>query len=141
MPRKGSKATERSGGPGERAVEKYLADVPDEFRSSIEALRSTIRAAAPDAEEVIGYRMPAFRSNGMLVYYAAFRDHCSLFVASSRVRARFAEELRPFESGKGTLRFTPDRPIPKNLIRRIVRARLAENAAKASARARRPRKP
>ncbi|HZY70565.1 MAG TPA: DUF1801 domain-containing protein [Thermoplasmata archaeon] len=108
-------------------VEEYLASVSPRLRPSIRRLRATIRAAAPGAEEVISYRMPAFRLHGMLVYYAAFRDHCSFFVGSGTVRANFAKELRPFATGKGTLRFSPEHPLPTALVRRIVRARVAEN--------------
>jgi uncharacterized protein YdhG (YjbR/CyaY superfamily) len=66
----------------------------------------------------------------MLVYFAAFQDHCSLFAVSAKVRRQFSAELKPFESGKGTLRFTPERPLPDDLVTRIVKARVAENAAR-----------
>lgn len=115
-----------------KTVDEYLARVPPKFRPALERLRKTIRAAAPDAEEYIGYGMPAFRQEGYLVYYAAFKDHCSLFVASDTVRRQFSAELKPFERGKGTLHFTPERPIPARLVTRIVKARLAENAARRS---------
>lgn len=114
-------------------VDEYLARVPAEMRAALEGLREAIRSAAPEAEEVISYQIPAFRQNGILVYYAAFRDHCSFFVGSLAVRRRFAAELKPFASGKGTLRFTPQKPIPRALVRRIVKARIAENAARAKA--------
>ena len=113
-----------------RTVDEYLARVPPRFRTALQGLRKTIKAAAPDAEEVISYQMPAFRQNGMLVYYAAFKDHCSLFVGSPKVRRQFSAELKPFEAGKGTARFTPDRPLPAELVTRIVKARVAENAAR-----------
>jgi len=112
-----------------KTVDEYMARVPPKLRTSLQRLRKAIKAAAPDADEVISYKMPAFRQNGMLVYYAAFKDHCSLFVASDRVRRQFSSELKPFETGKGTLRFTPDRPLPANLVTRIVKVRVAENAA------------
>ncbi|MCI4355463.1 MAG: DUF1801 domain-containing protein [Thermoplasmata archaeon] len=118
--------------PTPNTVDEYLARVPARFRPNLRQLRKTIRAAAPGAEEVISYRLPAFRQNGMLVYYGAFSDHCSFFVGSALVRRRFSAELRPFESGKGTLHFTPDRPLPLDLVARIVRARVAENAARRS---------
>ncbi len=117
-----------STGPGD--VDRYLAGVPAPFRRLLERLRTTIRAAAPEAQEVVSYGMPAFRQDGMLVYYAAFRDHCSFFAGSASVRARFAAEVRPYESGKGTLRFTPARPLPTSLVIKIVRARVAENKAR-----------
>jgi len=118
--------------PAPSTVDQYLALVPPKFRATLQRLRRTIKAAAPDAEEVISYQMPAFRRNGMLVYFAAFRDHCSLFVGSARVRRQFSAELKPFTAGKGTLRFTPERPLPAGLVTRIVKARLAENAARRS---------
>jgi uncharacterized protein YdhG (YjbR/CyaY superfamily) len=111
-------------------VDAYLAAVPPKFRKELEKLRRTIRSAAPDAEERISYGMPAFRQGGMLVYYAAFQDHLSFFVGSPGARNRFAAELKPFETGKGTVRFTPDRPLPAGLVRRIVKARVAENVAR-----------
>jgi uncharacterized protein YdhG (YjbR/CyaY superfamily) len=113
-------------------VDAYLAEVPAPFRPALNRLRRTIMVAAPDAEETISYGMPAFRQNGMLVYYAAYRDHCSFFVGSVLVLRRFAKELKPFAAGKGTLHFTPDRPLPAALVRRLVKARLAENAARRS---------
>lgn len=120
------------GGPAARTVDEYLARVLPKFRTALQRLRRTIKAAAPDAEEVISYGMPAFRQDGMLVYYAAFTDHCSLFVASDLVRRRFSKELKPYESGKGTLRFTPERPMAVDLVTRIVKVRVAENAARRS---------
>ena len=116
--------------PPPKTVDEYLASVPPKFRATLQRLRRTIKAAAPDAEEVISYRMPAVRQDGMLVYYSAFEDHCSLFVASDRVRREFSAELKPFMTGKGTVRFDLDRPLPAGLVTRIVKARLAENAAR-----------
>jgi len=113
-----------------------MARVPPKFRPALKRLRRTIRSAAPGAEEYIGYGMPAFRQDGYLVYYAAFKDHCSLFVTSDKVRRKFAAELKPFDTGKGTLRFTPEHPIPDALVRRIVKARVAENAARRRRKAR-----
>ena len=119
-------------GKGPRSVSEYLAHLPSEHRRMLGELRKTIRAAAPDAEELISYQMPAFRQNGMLVYYAAFRNHLSFFVGSPRIRRQFSAELEPFETGKGTLRFTPEHPLTADLVTRIVKARVAENLAKRS---------
>lgn len=119
-----------------RTADEYLRTVPAEMRGALERLRATIRAAAPEAEEVISYRIPAFRYHGMLVYYAAFDDHCSFFVGSPTVRRSFAAELKPFAAGKGTVHFTPDRPLPAGLVTRIVKARVAENEARARAKER-----
>jgi uncharacterized protein YdhG (YjbR/CyaY superfamily) len=120
-------------------VDEYLARVPPKPRAALQRLRKAIKAAAPEAGEVISYGMPAFRQDGMLVYYAAFKDHCSLFVGSAKVRSQFAAELKPFKAGKGTLQFTPEKPLPAGLIKRIVKVRLAENAARRSKKAPRGR--
>ena len=113
------------------AVDDYLAQLPPDQRAALEHLRTRIRAAAPDATEAISYGMPAFKQDGRgLVGYAAFKNHCSLFPMSSAVIAEHAEALEAFATSKGTIRFTPDRPLPDALIARIVRARLAELAAR-----------
>ena len=123
-------ASKRATAP--KTVNEYMAQVPPEFRVLLQRLRKTIKAAAPGAEEVISYGMPAFRQKRMLVYYAAFKDHCSLFVGSATVRHDFAAEFKPFEAGKGTLQFTPEHPLPADLVTRVVKARLSENAARRS---------
>src|SRR6266540_255753 len=128
--RTGSAAMQPKRASGPRTVEEYLTRVPPKFRTALQRLRKTIRAAAPDAQEVISYQMPAFRQDGMLVYYAAFKDHCSFFVASTGLRRQLSADLKTFETGKGTLRFTPERPLPEELVTRIVKARVAENAAR-----------
>ena len=112
-----------------KTVDEYMARLPPKYRRAMQRLRRTIQAAAPDADELISYQIPAFRQKRILVYYAAFSDHCSLFIASPAVRKRFEAELKPFASGKGTYRFTPERPIPLRLVTRIVKARVAENLA------------
>ncbi len=132
MARTGPAVMQPEKGPALKTVDEYMARVPAKFRTALQRLRKTIKAAAPDAEEVISYQMPAFRQDGMLVYYAAFKDHCSLFVASDQVRRQFASELKPFETGKGTLQFTPDQPLPDELVTRIVKVRVVENAARRS---------
>ncbi len=113
--------------------DEYLAGVPSDMRAALQALRKTIRSAAPDAKEVISYRMPAFRRYGILVYYAAFRDHCSLFVGAE-VREKFVKDLQPYAGGKGTVQFAPQRPLPVALVRRIVKQRVAEDDARVAAR-------
>ena len=108
-------------------VESYLAEVPPEARAALERLRGIIRSVAPEATETISYGMPFFKQNGMLVAFAAFKDHCSFFPASTRTIRRFRRELAGFDTAKGTIRFTADHPIPAALVRKIVRARLKEN--------------
>ena len=110
-------------------VDAYLADLPAVRREELERLRATIRAAAPDATESIAYQMPAFRmGKRFLVSYAAFQRHTSLFPASAAVVDALGEAIRPFLHGKGTIRFPADRPIPLDLVTRIVTIRLAEDA-------------
>lgn len=113
------------------SVEDYLAALPEEPRAALEKLRKTIKTAAPDAIETISYQMPAFKDQGrFLVSYAAFKDHCSLFPASEAVLEALGEELKPYFSGKGTIRFHADKPLPAALVKKIVKVRLEENAAR-----------
>ncbi len=125
-----SRSMASSANTGRAAVDAYLAKVPPAMRKALDSLRKTIRAAAPDAEETISYQMPAFRYEGNLVYYAAFSDHCSLFIGSVVTQRKFAAELKTFAAGKGTVHFTPDHPLPAALVTRIVKARVAENEAR-----------
>jgi uncharacterized protein YdhG (YjbR/CyaY superfamily) len=116
-----------------RSVEAYLADVPPKDRAVLEKIRETVRSVVPDAEEKISYGIPAFVWNGNLVYYGAMKKHLSLFPGSKAVLKKFATELEPFDaSSTGTIRFTADKPLPATLIKKIVRARMAENRARMS---------
>jgi uncharacterized protein YdhG (YjbR/CyaY superfamily) len=111
-------------------VDAYLAALPDEQRTALERVRATIRRVVPGADEGIAYQMPAFYFSGRyLVSYAAFKSHLSFFPASGTVQEKLADELRAHFSGKGTIQFTPDEPIPDDLIEEIVRVRLDELAA------------
>jgi uncharacterized protein YdhG (YjbR/CyaY superfamily) len=113
------------------SVEDYLAALPEEPRAALEKIRMTIRAAAPDATEAISYAMPAFRYRGrLLVSYAAFTHHCSLFPASGAVIEALGDELRPYLAGKATIRFPLDRPIPAALVAKVVKVRIEEDAAR-----------
>jgi uncharacterized protein YdhG (YjbR/CyaY superfamily) len=113
-------------------VEDYLAALPDERRTAMEELRQTINAAAPDATETIAYGMPALRSHGgrFLVSYAAYKNHYSLFPASEAVVNGLGEEVTPYLSGKGTVRFPASRPIPMATVKKILKIRFAENGAR-----------
>lgn len=112
------------------SVEDYLADLPDASRAVLEELRTTIRAAAPEVGETISYDMPGCTVGGRLALsYGAFARHVSLFPASAGVREALGDELTPYLSGKGTIRFSLGDPLPVDLVTRIVRARLAEVAA------------
>jgi uncharacterized protein YdhG (YjbR/CyaY superfamily) len=113
--------------PKPASVDAYMAALPERQRKVLEDLRATIRKAAPHATETINYDMPAFRQDDrFLVSYAAYKNHCSLFPASGKVMEELGSEVEPYFSGRGTLRFTVDDPIPSPLVARIVEVRLAE---------------
>ncbi len=116
-------------------VDAYLRNVPPDARAALTRLRRAIKAAAPGAEEAISYAMPAYKLNGPLVYFAAFKEHCSFFPASKSVVKRFSRELSSFDASGGTIRFSPRRPLPASLVTRIVRARIKENEARRASRA------
>jgi uncharacterized protein YdhG (YjbR/CyaY superfamily) len=113
-------------------VDEYLATVPADRRRVLEEMRKTIRAAAPEATETIAYDMPAFRSDGgqFLVSFAAYKHHYSLFPASGAVVEALGDALAPYLSGKGTIRFPADQPVPAGLVTRVIKVRLAEVAAR-----------
>ena len=119
---------------GPTSVDDYMAGLPDERRGVLEELRRTVNAAAPDATETIAYQMPALRSHGdrFLVSYAAYKAHYSLFPASAEVVKTLGQELTPYLAGQGTIRFPASRPIPLELVTKIVKIRVAEYAAKAT---------
>jgi uncharacterized protein YdhG (YjbR/CyaY superfamily) len=114
------------------SAESYLAALPVAARAALEGLRQAIRDAAPGATETISYQLPAFRDEEgrSLVAYGAFKHHYSLFPMSTKVLDDLGDEIRPFRSGKGTLRFEFGAPLPAPLVGKIVRARIAENAAR-----------
>jgi len=111
-------------------IDEYLTTLPPDRRGPMEEIRRAIRAAAPDATETIAYKMPAFRSRGgrYLVGFDAYKTHYSLFAAGGRVMEELGDELAPYLSGKGTIRFPASRPIPGEIVRRVVEIRDAENA-------------
>ncbi len=112
--------------PG-NSIDAYLAAVPEPARSALEGMRATIREAAPEAIETISYGVPTFKLHGNLVGFAAFKKHCSFFPMSGSSIEAFQGQLEGFSTSKGTIRFTPDKPIPESLLRDIVAARIAEN--------------
>ena len=113
-------------------VEAYLAQVPEPARSTLEKVRAMIRAAAPKAAtEAISYKIPSFQFKGGLVWYAAFKNHCSFFPMDSSLADEFQEELKKYKTSKGTIQFPVDKPLPKALVTRIVKARVALNEGKA----------
>lgn len=115
-------------------VDEYLAGLPDDRRAAMSLLRATINAAAPEATETIAYAMPALRSHGgqFLVSYDAYKNHYSLFPATDAMIQTLGDELAPFLSGRGTIRFPADQPIPTKLVTKIITIRVAENAARAT---------
>lgn len=111
-------------------VDEYLGTLADDRRGPMEEIRRTIRAAAPAAEEVITYRMPGFRLDGrFFVSYDAYKRHYSLFPASDGVVIGLGQEIAPYLAGRGTIRFPADRPIPTDLIRRVIEIRLREHTS------------
>lgn len=112
---------------GTAEVEAILAALPETQRAALQHLRETVLALVPDAEETISYSMPAVRYRGrVLVSYTGFKTHCSLFPMGSEVIDRHAALLAPFRTAKGTLQFTPERPIPDDVVELIVRERMAQ---------------
>ncbi len=111
------------------SVAAYLRAVPPAPRAALQKLRKTIKAAAPKATEGISYGIPMFKHHGMLVGYAAFQEHCSLFMSTYFTKV-FKKELAAYEVSKGTIRFTADKPLPATLVRKLVRARIAQNERK-----------
>lgn len=109
-------------------TDSYLALQPEKVRDVLEKLRQTIKSSAPEAEEVISYGMPAFRYHGMLVYFAAFKNHCSFFPGS--IVEKMKNELKNYKTSKGTIQFTAEKPLPTALVKKIVKARVKENLNK-----------
>jgi uncharacterized protein YdhG (YjbR/CyaY superfamily) len=135
MPTKKAASTKR--GPsaktddGSKDVDKYLAAVSEPARSTLNTIRATIRSAVPpEATEGISYGIPVFKYKGALVWFAAFSKHCSFFPGSLAVIAAFKNELKDCQTSKGTIRFPVDRPLPVTLVKKLVKARIAENERK-----------
>jgi uncharacterized protein YdhG (YjbR/CyaY superfamily) len=112
------------------AIDKYLKSLPDQQRIVLEKLRQTIKEIVPEAQEVISYQMPAYKYHGMLVGFAAFKNHCSFVPWNSKTVEQFKEELNDFSVSKGTIRFTPEKPIPDALLKKIIEARVNDNLSK-----------
>jgi len=110
-------------------IDEYIAGFPEPVQTLLQQVRATIREAAPHAQEAINYAMPAFRLNGNLVYFAAFKKHIG-FYATPTGHEAFKDELSAYKEGKGSVQFPLDKPLPLDLIRRIVAFRVEENAGK-----------
>ncbi len=110
-----------------KTIDEYLAGLSDDNRAALEKLRKTIRAAAPKAEECISYSLPAFRQNGMLVAFGASANHCAFYLMSGSTVEAHEDDLKDYDTSKGTIRFQADKPLPAALVRKLVKARIAEN--------------
>jgi uncharacterized protein YdhG (YjbR/CyaY superfamily) len=109
-----------------RTIDEYLAGVNDRQRAALEGLRKTIRSVAPEADECISYGLAAFRLKGRpLVAFGAWANHCSFYPMSSATMKAFQDQLKGFETSKGTIRFSTDKPLPKALVKKLVKARIA----------------
>src|SRR2546429_8035972 len=111
-----------------QTIDEYLATAKPDQRRTLAKLRKTIHAVAPKVEECISYGIPAFRLNGRsLVFFGAWANHCAFYPGSSATLKKFRNELRDFQTSKGTIRFSPGNPLPVPLVRKLVKARIAEN--------------
>src|SRR5437899_307329 len=124
----GSSAAKGNGAP--KNVDEYLAGLPEPARSTLNKIRAAIRSAVPpEATETISYGMPAFKYKGVLVWFAAFAKHCSLFPTASVIET-FKSELKGFVTSKGTIQFPTDKPLPAALVKKMVKARVAQIESK-----------
>ena len=114
------------------SIDEYIATFPEDIQEKLEVMRTTIRAAAPDAEERISYQMPAFAQKGNLVYFAMLKNHIGFYPTSSGIAA-FQQELARYKSTPGAVRFPLDEPLPLELVSKIVKFRVAENLNSAAA--------
>lgn len=117
--------------PTQTNIDEYIAAFPTQIQTILKKIRRTVHNAAPEAEEIVSYRMPAFRQDGILVYFAAFKNHIGLYPPVSG-DAKIEKAIAPYAGEKGNLRFPLDQPIPYDLIERIVKFRLKQNLAKAA---------
>ena len=111
-----------------KTIEEYLAGVSPAQRAALETLRGQIRAAAPGAEECISYGQPAFRQGRVVCGFGATKKHCALYLFNDTTLDAFVDDLAGFSVSKGTIRFQPSKPIPPRMVKKLVKARLAENA-------------
>ena len=116
---------------GFNTTDEYIASFPQNVQAALQQIRQAIKEAAPQAKEVISYSMPAFKQNGILVWYAAFKNHIGFFPKTSAMEA-FKEKLAGYQTSKGTIRFPLDKPMPLGLIKEIVEFRVKENQGKMS---------
>ena len=126
----GNRSSAAKGNGAPKNVDEYLAGVPEPARGTLNKIRAAIRSAVPsEATEAISYGIPTFKYKGPLVWFAAFSNHCSLFPTPSVIEA-FKNELKGFSTSKGTIHFPTDKPLPTALVKKLVRARVAQNESK-----------
>ena len=126
----GKRSSTAKGNRAPKDVDEYLAAVPQPARSTLNKIRAAIRSAVPpEATETISYGMPAFKYNGVLVWFAAFSNHCSFFPTASVIEA-FRNELQGFSTSKGTIHFPTDKPLPAALVKKMVKLRVAQIESK-----------
>ena len=124
----GDRGSAAKGNAAPKNVDEYLAGVPEPARSTLNRVRAAIRSAVPlEATEAISYRIPTFKYKGSLLGFAAFSNHCSLFPMSPSVIDALKNELTGFHTSKGTIRFPVDKPLSAALVKKLVKARIAEN--------------
>jgi uncharacterized protein YdhG (YjbR/CyaY superfamily) len=126
----GNRSSAAKGRGVPKNINEYLAGIPEPARSTLNKIRAAIRSAAPrEATETISYRMPAFRYKGVLVWFAAFSNHCSFFPSAAVIKA-FKNELKGFATSKGTIHFPTDKPLPAALVKKMVKLRVAQNESR-----------
>jgi uncharacterized protein YdhG (YjbR/CyaY superfamily) len=108
-------------------VDEYLSDLPKEQRIILEKIRKAIKETAPDAQELISYGIPGYKLNGVLIYFAGFKNHMSIYPATKGVMDKLGDKLKPFKKGAGTFQFTLDNPLPISLVKQIIKIRMKEN--------------
>jgi len=115
-----------------KTVEEYLCDQPQKISDLLQKLRQAVKQVEPDAEEVISYNMPAFRFHGILLYYAAHKEHIGFYPGNASVIELFKNDLTNFQTSRGTIRFPVDMPLPLRVIKKIVRLRAKQNLEKSA---------
>ncbi|MBK0381054.1 iron chaperone [Mucilaginibacter segetis] len=110
------------------SVDEYLSALPEDIKRILMHLRGIVKEIVPDAEELISYQIPSYKHNGMLVGYAAFKKHCSFYLMHGSLLKQFIQELNGFNTTQSAIHFTPEHPIPDELIKRMIRAKLELNA-------------
>jgi uncharacterized protein YdhG (YjbR/CyaY superfamily) len=112
-----------------QGVDNYIAAQSADVQPALKQLREIIKQAAPEAQEVLSYQVPTYKDNGPLVSFAAAKNHCSFYVMSARTVEAFKDELKDFDASGGAVRFSPDKPLSAPLVKKIIKARIAENKA------------